>query len=228
MVTIDGPAGVGKSTVGRRVAAELGLPFVDTGLFYRVLALAAAESHTEPEAAANLARGLDIEINTDPRAPEDSWRARLGSRELGAALWAPGNSALLAKIAAQPEVRSVLLPRQRRLGRGGVVAVGRDTGSTVFPEAACKVYLDAPVEVRMERRRSELARLGMASPDSVVRDDLEERDRRDRTRVAGPLVVPQGALVVDTTAIPAAEVVARVLQRCRALGRQPIAPGSDR
>lgn len=225
VVTIDGPAGVGKSTVGRAVAARLRLPFVDTGLFYRVLALAAAEAGVGPDGAAQLARRLSVELNRDPLAPESAWRARLGSRELGPELWAPGEAELLAQIAAQPEVRAVLLPMQRRLASEGVVAVGRDTGSTVFPDADCKVYLDAPSEVRMARRRAELSRLGLASAAAAVGVELEERDRRDRTREAAPLTVPPGALVIDTTSIPASGVVDLVLDRCRALGREPAPPG---
>lgn len=217
-VTIDGPAGVGKSTVGRIVARSLGLAFLDTGLLYRVLALVAAEAGVGPEGAAGLVPELRLTINLDPNAPEGAWRARLGARELGAELWAPGNSSLLAKVAAEPAVRAALLPVQRQLGEGGVVAVGRDTGSTVFPTADLKVYLDAPFEVRMERRRSELARLGLASAAGAVRDDLEERDRRDRTREAAPLAVPAGALVIDTTPIGAAEVAQLILAHCPQAG----------
>jgi cytidylate kinase len=217
-VTIDGPAGVGKSTVGRRVARELQLPFLDTGLLYRALALVAAERAVGPEGAAELVRGLDLAVNLDPRAPEGAWRARIGGRDLGAELWAPGNAVLLARIAAEPAVRAALLPLQRRMGGAGVVAVGRDAGSTVFPHAEVKVYLDAPFEVRMERRRSELERLGLASAEVAVREDLAERDHRDRTREAAPLAIPEGAMVIDTAPIDAEEVARLILRRCHELG----------
>ena len=220
-VTIDGPAGVGKSTVGRTVARELQLPFLDTGLLYRALALAAAERSVGPDGAAELVRGLDLAINLDPAAPEGAWRARLGDRDLGAELWAPGNAVLLARIAAEPAVRAALLPLQRRLGRAGVVAVGRDAGSTVFPRAEVKVYLDAPFEVRMERRRSELERLGLASAEVAVREDLAERDHRDSTRKAAPLTIPDGAMVIDTAPIDAEEVARLILRRCHEVGAQP-------
>ena len=220
-VTIDGPAGVGKSTVGRRVARELQLPFLDTGLLYRAVALVAAERSVGPEGAAELVHGLGLAINLDPTAPEWAWRARIGERDLGAELWAPGNAVLLARVAAEPAVRAALLPLQRRLGSEGVVAVGRDTGSTVFPRAEVKVYLDAPFEVRMERRRSELERLGLASAEVAVREDLAERDHRDSTREAAPLAIPDGAMVIDTAPIDAEEVARRILSRCHELGAQP-------
>ncbi len=220
-VTIDGPAGVGKSTVGRRVARELRLPFLDTGLLYRALALVAAERAVGPEGAAELVQGLELAINLDPKAPEGAWRARIGGRDLGAELWAPGNAVLLARVAAEPAVRAALLPLQRGLGSEGVVAVGRDTGSTVFPTAAVKVYLDAPFEVRMERRRSELERLGLASAEVAVREDLAERDRRDSTREAAPLAIPDGAMVIDTAPIDAEEVAQLIVRRCGELGGQP-------
>lgn len=219
-VTIDGPAGVGKSTVGRRVARELRLPFLDTGLLYRALALAAAERSVQPGEAAELVRGLDLAVNLDPWAPDGAWRARLDGRELGAELWAPGNAVLLARVAAEPAVRAALLPLQRQLGSGGVVAVGRDTGSTVFPAAQVKVYLDAPFEVRMERRRLELERLGLASAEVAVREDLAERDHRDSTRKAAPLTIPEGAMVIDTAAIDAEKVASLILDRCRGTGGQ--------
>ncbi|HEY6538529.1 MAG TPA: (d)CMP kinase, partial [Candidatus Dormibacteraeota bacterium] len=159
VVTIDGPAGVGKSTVGRRVAAVLGLPFIATGVLYRALAVAAAQAGIgEGDGArlGELSAAVRLEINSEPDHSPGAWQARVDGRELADELWDPGIARLLAYVARQPEVRRALLPAQREPASRGAVAVGRDTGTVVFPGADCKVYLDAPAEIRVGRRRQEL------------------------------------------------------------------------
>lgn len=219
MITIDGPAGVGKSTVGREVAIRLGLPFVDTGIYYRALTVAAAAEGIQvgdQERLAELAEHFQVEVNTDPLA--EGWRAQVGSLSLDRELWQPGLAPLLAYVAGQAAVRSALLGRQREAGASGAVAVGRDTGTAVFPDARCKFYLDAPEAVRLARRRIEFGRRGLGAPEELVREDVVGRDQQDLTRQLSPLTIPKGAVVVDTAGISAAEVVEVVLRHCRAQG----------
>lgn len=221
VVTIDGPAGVGKSTVGRRVAAGLRLPFIDTGIFYRVLTVVASEAGLAVGDAAQLARladGFEVELNTDPLAIPESWQARLGMRTLNLELWDPRLASLLAFVARQREVRQALMAGQRLAASPGAVAVGRDTGTAVFPKADCKIYLDAPTEVRLERRRRELERRGLGIPDEMLREDVVGRDHQDLSRENNPLAVPDGALVISTAGISADQVVELVFAHCRAQG----------
>lgn len=221
VVTIDGPAGVGKSTVGRRIASILGLPFVDTGIFYRALTVAASRAGLQEGSArelAQLAERLQLEINSDPKAPADSWQARVDGSELRGELWDPELGSLLSYVARQSEVRDALLHFQREPAVHGAVAVGRDTGTVVFPEADCKVYLDAPAEVRVGRRRKELQGRGLSTPEAVLRADVLDRDQTDRSRAHAPLAVPADALAIDTTSRSADEVVELVLEECRRRG----------
>jgi cytidylate kinase len=221
VVTIDGPAGVGKSTVGRRIASILGLPFIDTGIFYRALTVAASRAGLKAGSAreiAGLAERLQLEINSDPEAPADSWQARVDGEDLTGELWDPALGSLLSYVARQPEVRDALLHFQRRPAAHGAVAVGRDTGTVVFPAADCKVYLDAPPEVRVGRRRKELQGRGLETPEEVLRADVLNRDQTDRSRTHAPLTVPADALAIDTTSRSAEEVVDVVLDECRRRG----------
>ncbi|HVB53938.1 MAG TPA: (d)CMP kinase [Candidatus Acidoferrales bacterium] len=223
LVTIDGPAGVGKSTVGRRVAAELGLPFIDTGIFYRAVTVAASRAGVregDSVALRQLTERLRLEINSDPEPAEGAWHARVDGQELREELWDPRLSALLAYVARQAEIRRALLPGQRAPAAGGAVAVGRDTGTVVFPMAECKVYLDAPAEVRVGRRRKELQSRGRDASEEVLRTDVLTRDQTDLSRVHAPLAVPADALSIDTTALSANEVVELVLGECRRRGLQ--------
>ncbi len=215
VITIDGPAGVGKTTVGRALAAELHLPFVDTGIFYRALAVAAAAAQIgpeEPKELTTLAQEFKVEVNTDPSV--GSWRARVDGRPLDLELWDPRLATLLARIASLGPVREALLTRQREAGARGAVAVGRDTGTVVFPSALCKFYLDASPEVRLQRRRDELTSRGVETPDELLLEEVVDRDRRDRTRVNSPLKVATGAMRVETGSITAAEVVEELLAHC--------------
>ncbi len=229
VVTIDGPAGVGKSTVGRRIASILRLPFIDTGIFYRALTVAASRAGLQDgsvQAIAHLAKRLRLEINSDPEAPADSWQARVDGEELRSELWDPALGSLLSYVARQPQVRDALLHFQREPAAQGGVAVGRDTGTVVFPAADCKVYLDAPAEVRVGRRRKELLGRGLETPEAVLRADVLNRDQTDRSRLHAPLTIPADALWIDTASKSADEVVNRVLEECRKRG-VGVTGGSD-
>lgn len=188
IIAIDGPAGAGKSTLAKRLAAHYGLFFLDTGLLYRAVArvlMDLGEAPDSEEAAVAVSERLKLE-DLDPE--------RLYGEGIG-------NRASIA--AAIPAVRKALLPVQRRLaaeGKGSVVA-GRDIGSVVLPDADVKFYVTASLDVRVERRLRDLQERGESPTHDQVLAELIERDRRDEERAVAPLVVPEDAVKIDTSAM---------------------------
>jgi CMP/dCMP kinase len=223
VVTIDGPAGAGKSTTSQALAVRLGFTYLDTGAIYRALALAcesdaglverldgaagpAAVARADRERIEALAARLPIEFDRLGKL------VRLGGRDVTAAIRRPEIGQRASKISAVPEVRAALLGLQRKLGEmGGVVAEGRDVGSVVFPDAEVKFFLTADPAERARRRAAELHERGMVVDEHAVRAEIEERDSRDRSRAAAPLVCPPGAIVVDSSGLTVAEVVGRMV-----------------
>jgi CMP/dCMP kinase len=204
IVAIDGPAGAGKSTVGRALAKQLGLEYLDTGAMYRAVAHAALRRGlpvTDEDRVAELARGLDLTVGEAGVIVdgEDATTAIRG-REVTEAVSA---------VAANTPVREELRARQRQWAneRGGGVIEGRDIGTVVFPDATLKLYITASPRTRAERRVGEIG-----GDVDEVEASISERDRRDMTRVDGPLRPADGAIVVDTTGLTVDEVVERVLE----------------
>ncbi len=219
-VTIDGPAGAGKTTVGRQLAAALGRPLLDTGLLYRALAVIARRRGVGPQdrdAAAHLARTLAITVATEAHPAPGAALVRVDGEDITWALWDEDQAERLSGLAALPAVRAALLEPQRRLGEGAVV-VGRDAGSVVFPDAPCKLYLDASPEVRAARRAAELRGRDAATDPARVGRGVQVRDRLDRSRALAPLAVPAGAHVIATDGLTVGEVLAAALAACRAHG----------
>ena len=172
IVAIDGPVGSGKSAVGRRVAAELGLPFVDSGLMYRAIAVLARRAGIDAvnsEALEEVARRTPITIR------EGSVRA--GDEELGDSLVDPSINDILPVVSSLAGVRQALVDRQRRLACPDVVMAGRDIGTVVFPDADLKVYLTASVEERVRRRAEQFRRRGADVETEALRREVVERDR---------------------------------------------------
>jgi CMP/dCMP kinase len=205
VIAIDGPAGAGKSTVGRAVAGRLGLQYLDTGAMYRAVAFAALRRGipvTDDAAVAELARVLELAVSDDGVVVVDGVDAtrEIRGREVTAAVSA---------VAANTPVREELRARQRQWAddRGGGVIEGRDIGSVVFPDATLKLFVTASPRVRAERRVAELG----GDVDEVAAS-IAERDRRDMTRADGPLVAADGATVVDTTGLTIDEVVDRIVE----------------
>jgi cytidylate kinase len=195
VVAIDGPAGAGKSTVARAVAAELGFTYLDTGAMYRAVALAAAERAAEP---AGIASTLKI-------APQGE-RILLDGRDVTEEIRTPELSEAASRAAADPAVRRAVVEQQRRLlGAGDWVAEGRDIGTVVAPEAEVKVFLTAEPEERARRRAAELG----LDPTRVLAEQTI-RDERDRTREHSPLEPARGAVVLDSTHLTLAQVVERI------------------
>lgn len=221
LVTIDGPAGSGKTTLGRRVAQALGVKLVDTGLFYRAVMVAAVREGidaSDEARAAGLAARIDIEVNTDPTASDDDWSIRVDGVDAGELARDPRRSTLLAELSALPGVRSAILGRQRALAEGGAVAVGRDCGTVVFPWAPVKLWLTASPEVRAHRRAEQLAAAGVAVDEHELAAEIAGRDELDANREVAPLRAASDAHTIDTGLLDIDAMVAYALELCREAG----------
>ena len=211
VITIDGPAGSGKSTVARELAARLDFTFLDTGALYRAAAIAIREAGVDvsnDEACGAIIRQVRITL--------PGGRIVLNGRDVTEEIRTPLISDMASTIAVHPSVRRELLGIQRSFpGRTSVVVEGRDTGSVVFPDADIKVYLDAAPEERARRRHAELVMKGSDTGMNQVLSDMNNRDQRDGGRSVSPLVIPEHAVVVDTTHLSFAEVVETILSLVR-------------
>lgn len=223
VVAVDGPAGAGKSTVSRRLAAALGYRYVDTGAMYRVVGVLAAEREIPASDVAALAALCD---RTEIEFVEENDRVvtRANGRDVSSAIRTPAAAQQASRVSAVPAVRERLVAKQRTMGAGGgVVMEGRDIGTVVFPQAPVKVFLEASAAERARRRAAEL---GDASAPAVAEmaGEIAERDARDRGRAHSPLRPAADAVVVDTTDKSIEEVVCAlrdlVHRRIAALARQ--------
>lgn len=207
VIAVDGPAGVGKTTVARGVARALGLPHLDTGAFYRAVTLAVVRSGVDPtDADAVLA------VTAGSRLDYADGQMLLDGEAVASAVRAPEVAALVSAVSAFPEVRRVVVGRQRewveRHG-GDAVVEGRDIGTVVFPQAPVKVYLVADPAERARRRARDREAAGLP-PDEIERQ-LRARDHADSTREASPLRAAEDAVTIDTTHLTAEQVIAIVL-----------------
>ncbi len=210
-ISIDGPSGSGKTTTARRLAERLGFRHVDTGAMYRAVTLVAKERGIDPGDADRLgalARELAIAFQNAP----DGMHVQVGDRDVTAAIRATDITAMVSAVSAHASVRREMVIRQRSLAdTGGVIIEGRDIGSVVLPWADVKIYLDAAVGIRAERRQAELAEGGVSVSVGEVARDLERRDALDSSREQSPLIRPVGAWVVDTSDMTIDEQVGRVV-----------------
>ena len=220
IITIDGPAGSGKSTAARLLAKTLGIAYLDTGATYRALTLAAMQQGldlTDEAALAELAGRLDLHM-----APAETGTVVvLDGQDVSAEIRSVEVTDKAHYAADSPAVRAVLVALQRRIGEelarrsGGVVAEGRDQGTVVFPDADVKFYLDASPEVRARRRYEELAARGEDVSLQQVLEAIRRRDRRDRSRSAGPLAKPPGAIEIDTSEMTVEQMVGELVSWVR-------------
>jgi len=226
VVTIDGPSAAGKSSTARALAERLGFRVLDTGAFYRAVAMKALrEGHAldDAGAVARLAESSRVEVTGSPSAPH----VLLDGADVTDAIRTPPVSEAASRVAALPEVRRRLVTWQRAMAETApLVGEGRDLGTVVFPDADVKIYLDADLATRAERRTRELQSRGIAAVLAEVREDLERRDERDRTRADSPLRPAPGAHIVDTSGLDLARQVELVLAVVRAHPRCPQAAGS--
>jgi cytidylate kinase len=207
-IAIDGPAGAGKSTAARGLAAALGYGYFDSGALYRTVGVAARERGLDPNDAAALAGVVPtLEITIEETA--DGQRVLLDGRDVSRAIREPDAGEWASRVAALPAVRAALIARQRAVAvDGGIVMDGRDIGTVVLPDADGKFFITASVEARARRRHAE-------HPDErldAIREAIEARDRRDRERAVAPLRPAVGAIVVDTSTLTPVEVVNRLLE----------------
>jgi cytidylate kinase len=210
VVTVDGPAGAGKSTVSRILAAELSFFYLDTGALYRALAYRAMKANVSPddrEAVRRLCGETDIELVPSGR----EFRILVSGEDVTGNLRTEALGRFASAISACETVRTALLQVQRNVAAlGGVVAEGRDMGSVVFPDAQFKFFLTANLSERAKRRFIELGERRDPAPYETVEKEIEERDVRDRGREIAPLRIPEDAVVIDSTHLSIAGVVEKM------------------
>lgn len=226
IITIDGPAGSGKSTTARGVAEELGFVYLDTGAMYRTVALAFLREEADPteSSAAKILPHLDVDVTYEGTG---DMHVFLNGEDVTDRIRTPEVGSVVSEISTLRAVRNRMVEEQRRIGfeqedqHGGVVLDGRDTGTVVFPDAEVKVFMDADVEERARRRQKEYALEGRDVALADVQREIEERDRRDRNRDIAPLRRADEAITLDTTHRTIEEQVAFVVDRvkeCRMSG----------
>jgi CMP/dCMP kinase len=209
VVAIDGPAGAGKSTVAARIAARYGLLNLETGAMYRAFALKAIQTDSDLDDREELGRLAErTRIRLLPAALGN--RVFLDDVEVTKRIREPDVTAAASRVSVHPGIRQWMVAMQRLLGASnGIVMEGRDIGTTVFPNAQVKIFLDAAAEVRGQRRYQQNGPGAAQQPESVL-EQLRERDRRDRTRAESPLQPAPDAVIIDSTQLSLEEVVARV------------------
>jgi cytidylate kinase len=209
IVAIDGPAGAGKSTVAARIAARYGLLNLESGAMYRAFALKAIQTDSDLDDREELGRLAErTRIRLLPAALGN--RVFLDDVEVTKRIREPDVTAAASRVSVHPGIRQWMVAMQRLLGASnGIVMEGRDIGTTVFPNAQVKIFLDAAAEVRGQRRYQQNGPGAAQQPESVL-EQLRERDRRDRTRAESPLQPAPDAVIIDSTQLSLEEVVARV------------------
>jgi len=215
VITIDGPTGVGKSTVSRRLAAKIGFTYLDTGAMYRAVALTCLQKevdHRDENAVRKILDTLSLKL-LPAQAENDDVRVLLNGEEVGAQIRTPEISMIASAVSALRPVRERLTRMQQELGSAGkIVAEGRDTGTVVFPGAAWKFFLDADPQVRARRRIIQLRNSGEKVDDDEILAQILKRDRDDSERTLAPLKAAPDAVHINSTDLEADAVVEQMLQ----------------
>ena len=207
VITIDGPSGAGKGTVAKLLAEQLKFKILDSGALYRLTGLLvnrAGNGFVDETQAAELASSMQVDFTSDG--------VILNGEDVSLAIRteSAGNDA--SKVAAMPAVRAALLDWQKAFAKmPGLIADGRDMGTTVFPQAQLKIFLTASAEERAQRRHKQLNEKGISSNIAALAAEIAERDERDRTRASSPLVPADDAIVIDSTSLSIDEVVQQIL-----------------
>lgn len=221
IISIDGPAGSGKSTAARKLAAKLGIAYLDTGAMYRAIAFAALEKNIrlkDEAALIEVAKSCDIQLDCGPTHT----RVTLNGRDVSEAVRSMAVSQVTGHVARVQEIRDILVEKQREIGRklGALVTEGRDQGSVVFPDADVKFFLDASVDRRAMRRYQELVADGEEASYELIIENLQDRDGNDQKQWA-PLLEPQSAVHIDTSEMNIHEVIERLMEEIRRRGLLP-------
>ena len=212
VVAIDGPAGTGKSSVSRRLAEALEARYLDTGAMYRMVTLAVLRAGIDPtdaEAVGQIASTVQMSVDYDP----DGDRYFLAGEDVSAEIRGDEVTQAVSAVSSVPAVRTRLVALQRRMaeGPGNVVVEGRDIGTVVLPDAPVKVFLTASAETRARRRNDQNVAAGLADDYEGVLADVRRRDHLDSTRAVSPLRAASDAVIVDTSDMTEAQVIAHLL-----------------
>jgi len=211
VITIDGPAGSGKSTISRLLSKKIGYLYLDTGAMYRAVALAAKRKKidlNDGKALEDLCNSLDLCFKTDQAPP----RLFLNGEDISASIRSPEMDMAASEVSAVGEVRKSMTGLQRKMAKGmALVAEGRDMGTIVFPGATHKFYLTASLEIRTERRHKERLERGETVSRSLVESQLKKRDHQDKTRTIAPLRAADDAKIIDTTEMTPEQVLGTIL-----------------
>ncbi len=214
-IAIDGPSAAGKSSVGYRVAQRLGIPFLDTGAMYRALTWLALQRGVDIEdaqALGHLARQVDVALDPPPPGSPERCTIWVDGEDLTPMLRRPEVEAAVSLVSRAPALRRAMVGIQRRLARRGpLVMAGRDIGTVVLPRAELKIYLDASMEERVQRRRKEMTALGREVSVADVRRNIVHRDSIDSSRKTAPLRPATDATIIDTDDMSEEQVVERVM-----------------
>ncbi len=212
VITIDGPAGAGKSTVAKELARRLRFSYLDTGAMYRALTLKALEKNVDlndEKVLVDLAGQTTIDLKTDE---QHKLKVFLDGRDVTAAIRSPAVTNHTFYIARQPAVREILVGWQRQIGqKGNFVVEGRDAGTVIFPQADRKFYLDADFKERARRRIQDLRAQEEKVDESALKKELKDRDEQDLTRAVGPLKKADDAVFIDSTRLTVDEVVEKMM-----------------
>lgn len=211
IIAIDGPAGSGKSTLGRMLARALKLLYIDTGSMYRAVALATIDAALDPgniKAVTDLAESVDINLEGDP----DSLRVWLEGRDVTERIREDDITDMSSIVSTIPGVRRAMVARQREMGKRGAVMNGRDIGTVVFPDADIKFFLDAAAAERAERRYKEDLLVNPGATLAQTLAEITERDFRDSTRADSPLKIASDAIVIDSTGLSIQSVFERMME----------------
>ncbi len=217
IVAIDGPAGAGKSSVSKEVAKRLGMAFLDSGAMYRAATWWAMDQGVDLDDPEALARSTE-ELPLDLRFENDSLHVIVNGRDVTDEIRTPEVTRNIMYLDGLQGVRTPLVRMQRDIaGRRPTVAEGRDMGTVVFPNARCKIYLDASIEERTQRRAGQLAEQGTKADLEALRGEIELRDQNDMTREVAPLRKAEDAYVLDTSSLSFEEVVQEIIQRAKVI-----------